>query len=425
MSKIERLRGFKDYYPEDMQKREEIFSIMRKTAQNFGFLPIDYPSLEMLEIYRIKSGDELVGQTYNFRDKSNREITLIPEATPSTMRMLVSRKGLVKPVKWYNIPKLWRYEEPQSGRNREHYQFNADYFGETGMEIDAELIALACEILNRLGLKGMYVVRVNHRKLMEKILSGLGSENIQSSISTIDHFRKESIEVIGNKLHNDGITGDNLNRLLIFLSKSYPMKNIRDSMRELGLELSEDIDFLRMISTVEFLSRNGYENIVYDPSTVRGLSYYTGIVFEGFDFDGKFRSIFGGGRYDNLSQLFDGQEIPAVGFGMGDAVLENLLKEKNLWKVHNIDSSYFVIGIGRGGKEQAANVLYSLRKNGKTAVMENSDRNISNSLKHASAMNFTHAIMIGEKELMEGSLTVKNLISGEQRKISNSELNEL
>ena len=425
MSKIERLRGFKDYYPEDMQKREEIFSIMRNAAKNFGFVPIDYPSLEMLEIYRIKSGDELVGQTYNFKDKSNREITLIPEATPSTMRMLVSRKDLVKPIKWYNIPKLWRYEEPQSGRNREHYQFNADYFGETGIEIDAELIALACETLNRMGLKGMYVVRVNHRKLMEKILSKLGCVNIQSSISTIDHFRKESIETIGNKLRDDGVVDDNLNRLLNFLSKSYPVSEIQNSIKDLGLDLLEDEDFLRMISTVEFLFKNGYEDIVYDPSTVRGLSYYTGIVFEGFDVDGKFRSIFGGGRYDNLSQLFEGQEIPAVGFGMGDAVLENLLKEKNLWKVDNGHSSYFLVGMGREGKNKAANLLYKLRRNGKTAVMENSERNISNSLKHASSMNFTHAIIIGEKELAERSLTIKNLINGEQKKIGENELDEL
>jgi histidyl-tRNA synthetase len=203
------------------------------------------------------------------------------------------------------------------------------------------------------------------------------------------------------------------------------VSEIQNSIKDLGLDLLEDEDFLRMISTVEFLFKNGYEDIVYDPSTVRGLSYYTGIVFEGFDVDGKFRSIFGGGRYDNLSQLFEGQEIPAIGFGMGDAVLENLLKEKNLWKVDNEHSSYFLVGMGREGKIKAANLLYQLRRSGKTAVMENSERNISNSLKHASSMNFTHAIIIGEKELAERSLTIKNLINGEQKKIGENELEEL
>ncbi len=425
MSKIEKLRGFKDYYPEDMQKREQIFSIMRETARNFGFLPIDYPSIELLEIYKIKSGDELLKQTYNFRDKSNREVTLIPEATPSTMRMLVARKDLIKPVKWYNIPKLWRYEEPQSGRNREHYQFNVDYFGETGVEVDVEVIALACETLDRLGLKNMYTVRINDRNLMEKILTKIGSQNIPSSISVIDHFRKESVESIKEKLAREGINGENLEKFIEFLSRSYPLSDIDEAFDKIGLELLNDRDYKEMRSELQSIYDKGYENVVYDPSTVRGLSYYTGIVFEGFDNEGKFRSIFGGGRYDRLSSLFEGQETPAVGFGMGDAVLENLLREKGLWQVENTEVSYFVIGMGKEGKKRAGNILYDLRRMKKTASMENSDRNISNSLKHASSMNFSHAIIVGEKELQENSITVKNLNSGEQKMLSLNNLSEL
>ncbi|MHB1439522.1 MAG: histidine--tRNA ligase [Cuniculiplasma sp.] len=425
MSKIEKLRGFKDYYPEDMEKREWIFQNMRKIAKNFGFQPIDYPSLEFLEMYRLKSGDELVNQTYSFTDKGNREITLIPEATPSTMRMLVARKDLLKPIKWYNIPKLWRYEEPQSGRNREHYQFNADYFGESGVFVNSEIISLACEVLNSMGLKNLYVVRVNHRKLMEAILERIGSIDVASDLSIIDHFRKESVEEISGKLEEHGIKGQKLKNLVSLLSKSYRAEEMEESLSLIDRDLLNESGYKELRETLNQLKDNGYENIVYDPATVRGLSYYTGIVFEGFDREGKFRSIFGGGRYDGLSELFQGPPIPAIGFGMGDAVLENILRENNCWESVNKDKTYFIIGIGMEGKKVANHILYDLRRKGRKVSMDYSDRNLTNSIKHASSMGFQYIILVGEKEMRNKSITLRDLASGEQKIIGMDNLGEI
>jgi histidyl-tRNA synthetase len=422
MEKFERLKGFKDYYPEDMEVREQIFFEMRQTARLFGFKPIDYPSLEMLDIYRVKSGDELISQTYNFIDKGDREITLIPEATPSTMRMLVARKDLGKPVKWYNIPKLWRYEEPQSGRNREHYQFNVDYFGEKGPHVDAEVISLGIQTLYNLGLEGKFEVRINNRILMERILLYMGSKEVRKAMSIIDRVKKESEEDVLQQLEENGIKKENLMNFMSFLKRKYNFSELNDIISTIDPSILESDSFKEMSETMEILIRNDFKDIVYDPSTVRGLSYYTGIVFEGFDKEGKYRSIFGGGRYDNLSQLFKGPEIFAVGFGMGDAVLENLMKSQNLWTNKNSKESYYIIGMGEKGYLEGEKLAFKLRKKGKVACLDHSPRNISNSLKHGANLMFQKAIIIGDREIENKIVTIKDLRSGEQKNIPTNEL---
>ncbi len=156
--KIERIKGFRDHYPEDMEIRYSVFTRITNVAENFGYQRIDFPSLEYLEMYKQKSGSELVSQTFSFTDKGGREVTMIPEATPSTVRLLTARKDIPRPVRWYSLPKVWRYEEPQEGRFREHYQFNADMFGLDSAEADSEIIGLAAQILDELGLSGKYQI---------------------------------------------------------------------------------------------------------------------------------------------------------------------------------------------------------------------------------------------------------------------------
>ena len=415
---IDRLKGFRDFYPEDMEIRENIFSTMRERARVFGFRPIDYPSLELLEMFRLKSGDEILSQTYSFRDRGDREITLIPEATPSTVRMLVARKDLPRPVRWYNIPKLWRYEEPQSGRTREHVQMNADIFGDDSAVADADIIGLACSILNSLGLESRYEVRINERKIMEYILTESGSRNILSDMAVIDRFHKSDKEEIVSKLSANGMGSENAERMYDFLGRKYKINAIEEGIGEFFnfSDFREKIQ--RLERTGEILVDNGFRDVVFNPSTVRGLAYYTGIVFEGFDIQGKFRSIFGGGRYDNLSSLFSGIEIPAVGFGMGDAVLENLMRDLNLWKQKSKVRRYFIIGIGDAGNLAAVKMAFSLRDRGIQAVAHTGGKNLSNALKTASNLNFTHAVMIGSKEIEEKTCTVRDLASGEQKNVN-------
>lgn len=415
---IDRLKGFRDFYPEDMEIRENIFSTMRERARVFGFRPIDYPSLELLEMFRLKSGDEILSQTYSFRDRGDREITLIPEATPSTVRMLVARKDLPRPVRWYNIPKLWRYEEPQSGRTREHVQMNADIFGDDSAVADADIIGLACSILNSLGLESRYEVRINERKIMEYILTESGSRNILSDMAVIDRFHKSDKEEIVSKLSANGMGSENAERMYDFLGRKYKINAIEEGIGEFFKFSDFREKIQRLERTGEILVDNGFRDVVFNPSTVRGLAYYTGIVFEGFDIQGKFRSIFGGGRYDNLSSLFSGIEIPAVGFGMGDAVLENLMRDLNLWKQKSKVRRYYIIGIGDAGNLAAVKMAFSLRDRGIQAVAHTGGKNLSNALKTASNLNFTHAVMIGSKEIEEKNCTVRDLASGEQKNVN-------
>ncbi len=420
---IERLKGFRDFYPEDMIVREQIFSTMRRSAKLFGFMPIDYPSLESMELFRTKSGEELLSQTYSFTDRGKREVTLIPEATPSTVRLLGAKKNIPKPVKWYCIPKLWRYEEPQSGRTREHSQFNADIFGDASPIADAEIIGLACETLNSLGLKGSFEVRINHRQIMERILNSMGTRNITEGLNIIDRFRKETRERMIENLAGNLGSKENAEILMSFISEKVPASGADDRIREFFPNIHSEKFSENMSETVSALESWDYSDIVFDPATVRGLTYYTGIVFEGFDREGRYRSIFGGGRYDNLSTLITGQEMTAVGFGMGDAVLENLLREKNLWKIETGPNRYVIITIADEAQKFSLKLAGYLRARGIEAATSNTHKNLSNSLRSATANWYTHAIIIGKKEMESGKATVRNLSTGEQKEMDTADMN--
>ena len=188
--KIKKLRGFRELYPEEMEARAIIFKKMKEISRNFNFKEIDTPSVEPLDLFKMKSGEEIVSQTFSFIDKGNREITLVPEITPIVARMVAQRKNMIKPIKWYSIPKLWRYEEPQSGRLREFYQYNADIFGISGVEADAEIIALSQAILESLGLRDKYIMRISDRLLMEEILKNFKIKEVGSALRLIDRMEK-------------------------------------------------------------------------------------------------------------------------------------------------------------------------------------------------------------------------------------------
>ena len=211
---------------------------------------------------------------------------------------------------------------------------------------------------------------------------------------------------------------ENAERMYDFLGRKYKINAIEEGIGEFFKFSDFREKIQRLERTGEILVDNGFRDVVFNPSTVRGLAYYTGIVFEGFDIQGKFRSIFGGGRYDNLSSLFSGIEIPAVGFGMGDAVLENLMRDLDLWKQKSKVRRYYIIGIGDAGNLAAVKMAFSLRDRGIQAVAHTGGKNLSNALKTASNLNFTHAVMIGSKEIEEKTCTVRDLASGEQKNVN-------
>lgn len=418
--KIERIKGFRDQYPEDMEPRKRLLEIAEDRAERFGFKKIDVPSLESLDLYRLKSGDELVSQTFSFTDRGGREVTMIPEFTPSVVRMLTSRKDIPRPVRWYGTPKLWRYEEPQAGRLREHIQFNADIFGPDTAEADAEVIGLAASILDSLGLGGEYEIRISNRQLTEYVLKQLGVSNTEKAFQVIDKFRKVERDDFLSSLVEIGAEQSNAETLCKIVEESVDIEEL-PAFLEKHISVPKDNDFIRRtVETGKLVKSYTKSNVVYDLSIVRGLSYYTGIVFEAFDIKGEFRSILGGGRYNNLASLLSDQDIPAMGFGMGDAVIELLMKRTGKWNPPDHGSMYYLAVLGSGAKSYAFELANEVRKK-KTAVMELSARGLSAQLKSAASMGCSFAIIIGDKERSEGKITVRDLNTGDQSSMSRVE----
>jgi histidyl-tRNA synthetase len=412
--KAERIKGFRDQYPEEMEPRKRMFTVAETTAELFGFGRIDYPSLEYLDLYRIKSGEELLNQTFSFTDRGGREVTMLPEATPSTVRLLTSRKDIPRPVRWYSLPKIWRYEEPQSGRLREHFQFNADVFGVDTPEADAEIINLAGSILTNLGLDTAFSIHINDRVIMDGILKYLGVENTDRVFTIIDRFRKTTRDDFLLLLKENGVSEKSADILLKLVETPFEIGELRSKISEItgksGI-LSDRVD--RLTKTCDIIRMYGKSNIMMDFSVIRGISYYTGIVFEAFDSLGQFRSILGGGRYDNLASMMSGQEIPAVGFGMGDVVLELLMKREGKWEDNRKEYTYALCFMG-DTLQYAMEVAEKIRKNGIICAMELSSRGLSQQIRSAEAQGFRYVLIIGEKEKERGTLTVRDLKESSQ-----------
>ncbi|MCL4335493.1 MAG: histidine--tRNA ligase [Candidatus Thermoplasmatota archaeon] len=419
---MERLKGFRDIYPEDAEERKLIFSTAEKCSEAFGFKKIEFPSLELLDLYRIKSGSDLLNQTFSFVDKGGREVTLTPEATPSVVRMLVSRKDIRMPAKWYSFQRYWRYEDPQSGRQREFYQYNADIFGTESPESDAEIIGLACFILDSLGLAGKYRMQVNDRILMESILSNYGLNDPMSAFPVVDKIKKIPPDEALDSLVSLGISREKVEDLYSILGETYSLENGSFPKLLESIPVFKE-RYARIKSTMNLLHFYTSSPVVLDLSVVRGLGYYTGIVFEAFDTGGTYRSILGGGRYDGLATLMSGRRIPAVGFGMGDVILEILMKENSLAKNH-LQQGITVCYTSHSIYTYAIDVTMKLRSMGFRTDIIISEKSLSAQLKQAS-FDSSHAIILGENELNDKAITVRNLHSGEQRTIKVSEIEKL
>lgn len=327
------LPGFRDFYPEQFADRAHVMRAWREVARRYAFMEYDGPPLESLDLYKAKSGDEIVGQLYNFVDKGGREVALRPEMTPTFARMVAARaNSLRKPTRWYSTPQLFRYERQQKGRLREHYQLNVDIVGEASATADAELVACAIDICRELGLAATdVVVRVSDRRVLQGYLVALGiAESAYDSVlAVIDKLARQPREISAEKLAGAGLNTDQVAAILDI--ERATLDTVAAAMRATSAPGLEHVDELRdFISYVAVLVPDGASWIRFDMSIVRGLAYYTGIVFELFDRSGEFRAICGGGRYDNLLEAVGGPPMPALGFGMGDVVLTELLRTRGL-----------------------------------------------------------------------------------------------
>jgi histidyl-tRNA synthetase len=325
------LPGFRDFYPEEFAERAHILGVWRDVARRFAFVEYDGPPLEPLELYTRKSGDEIVGQLYNFTDKGDREIALRPEMTPTFARMVAAKaNALRKPVRWFSVPQLFRYERQQKGRLREHFQLNVDIVGETSVSADAELLAVALEIMRAFGLTPDDVVaRVSDRRLLTGLLTslGVGQADMAAVFAVIDKLDPQLPAISNERLAALGMADDQIGELFALL-ETRSLTALRERHVR-SVAVAERLDELERY--FEYLTRLDVAQWArLDMTVVRGLAYYTGIVFELFDAHGEFRAICGGGRYDDLLKALGGVDLPALGFGMGDVVLGVLLEARGL-----------------------------------------------------------------------------------------------
>lgn len=332
---MERLPGFRDFYPEPLphtdvwsaDARQYIFDQWRIVAKRYGFREYDGPPLEPLELFTTKSGEEIVGQLYNFTDKGDRAISLRPEMTPTLARMVAAHeRNYKKPIKWFAIPQLFRYERQQKGRLREHFQFNADLIGETDPAADAELIALVIDTLRAFGLTAEdFVIRLSSRNAWQDFFKQGGGDSLHEYdfFQIIDKLERTAPDETEKKL---SVMGFSYNQVNAFIEAGAP---------------SAELDLI-----LKNLAARGLKDYVkVDYRVIRGLAYYTGVVFEAFDRKGEFRAIAGGGRYNNLVKLISGGKVdlPALGFGMGDVVLLELLKARGLLPQFDSQMNVFVL----------------------------------------------------------------------------------
>jgi histidyl-tRNA synthetase len=353
---MERLPGFRDFYPEPLphqdvwsaDARQHIFDKWRGTARRYGFREYDGPPLEPLELFTTKSGEEIVGQLYNFVDKGERAISLRPEMTPTLARMVAAHeRNYKKPIKWFALPQLFRYERQQKGRLREHFQFNADILGETDPAADAELIALLIDTLRSFGLTNEdFVIRLSSRNAWHDFFKSGGGDMTHeyAFYQIVDKLEREAPEHSDEKLRALGFSLEGVNA---FIEKGQPtveLQSILDNLAARGLR-----DFVKI-----------------DYHVIRGLAYYTGVVFEAFDRKGEFRAIAGGGRYDNLVELISNGKVslPALGFGMGDVVLLELLKARKLLPSFDANVDVYVLIEDEGLRAPSLKLIQDLRTQG-------------------------------------------------------------
>ncbi|MFZ9898070.1 MAG: histidine--tRNA ligase [Gemmatimonadaceae bacterium] len=350
------LPGFRDFYPDELARRAHIFQAWRAVARRYAFVEYDGPPLEPLDLYTRKSGDEIVAQLYNFTDKGGREVALRPEMTPTFARMVGARaNALRKPVRWFSIPQLFRYERAQRGRLREHYQLNVDIVGESSEVADAELLGAAIDIMRELGLTAVDVrARVSDRRLLGGILTTLGvtEAQIPAVYAVVDKIARQPREVSAEKLTAAGLTPTQVERVL-GLAAGTTFDAVRAEFGAAPAAAEHVERFGRYLEHLEALGFGAWVDL--DLSIVRGLAYYTGIVFELFDAKGELRAICGGGRYDTLLKSLGGTDLPALGFGMGDVVLGELLADRGLFPAPGADGAdlYLVAGNGAVGRPYA------------------------------------------------------------------------
>ena len=417
MTTLQPVKGTRDFYPEEFRLRNWVFEIWRETSRQFGFMEYDTCVLESEELYIRKAGDEITEQLYSFEDKGGRRIALRPEMTPSLARLVLQRqRSLNFPLKWFSIPQCFRYERMTRGRKREHYQWNLDLIGEADSLAEVEVISALLTSLEAMGLTAEHVeLRINDRAILNGLLAHLGvaEEQHMAAMVIIDKREKVTPEAMDKMLSDLGLTKSQITKLNSFFEAA--PKGLPAVRKKLGkfADTTRNLEEL-----VNLLGQVGFgDYLTVDCSVVRGLSYYTGTVFELRDRRGKLRAICGGGRYDSLLSAYGGDAMPAVGFGFGDVVIVELLSDLGLLPEFTQELDYVVIPFSREQAVKALEVGRSLRRSGFRVDVDMTFRKLKRALNRADELGASKAVLLFPDELERGMVKVRDLANRTEQEI--------
>ncbi len=413
-TKIEPLKGTRDFYPDKMRWRNWLFNICRDISMRYGYEEFDGPFLEPFELFAAKSGEELVNdQSYTFVTRGGDKVVIRPEMTPTLARMVAAKQmELRKPIRWFTIPNVWRHERPGRGRKREFYQYNVDILGVDSIDADAEILAVVIDILKAVGMDSADIkVRVSNRYYLEELLRSL---NIDFSLKDKIYYEIDRLEKLGPEKFRANL-----------LEAGLPEEAV--SGLETRLHNRDFSGFKPLEELWEKATQYGYADMLeFDPSIVRGLLYYTGTVFEVWDASKKFtRAVMGGGRYDNLVNAVGGQPLPGVGIAFSDVTIEEMLTQ--LGKMPNLprELDVFVAQYSAAERPAALQVATRLRAAGFRTEVNLLDTKLDKQLKAASSSGARYAVILAPAELEKGEVNVKDLLNREQSTVPIERLTEI
>lgn len=422
MVKIQRVKGTRDLLPEDMIKRRYVFERIREVFEAYGFKEILTPTFEYTKLFELRSGEEVVEQLYAFEDKGGRNLSLRPDLTSSVARLFVNAfQTAPKPIKWYYITNMFRYEEPQSGRLREFWQAGVELIGSSNIEADAEVIALLIESYLSTGLKE-FTVNVGDRILLDEFAKMLGVKDDIGLMRLIDKKDKMERGEFVKALQEFGLNEEGINKVFTLIELKGKPDDVLPKARELFTSEIAKEELKKIEELFELLKAYGIEDYaLIDFGIARGFDYYTSIVFEAIaDNDLGIGSIGGGGRYDNLIEVFGGKPTPATGFAIGIERLIPILESKGLLPEFKVGSDVFVAYIGKEleTKKKAIEVTQTLRKANIKAEYDIQGRKLRKALDYANSIEVKVAIILGKRDLAEGKVTIRDMESGEQKQVA-------
>jgi histidyl-tRNA synthetase len=417
-------KGARDFYPEDKRLQKYIFNRLRQAVELYGYEEYDTPILEPLEIFASKTCEEIVKeQTYLFEDRAGRKVVIRPEMTPSVSRLVAGRRQeLAYPLRWYSIPNLWRYERPQKGRLREHWQLNVDIFGVADTSAEVEMMLLVNSIFQTFNAKpDMFDIRINSRQLTNYLLEdylGLNQKTANMIGKLIDKLHKlertEFINKLDEALNDKQRAAGVPEKLLALLEVK--------SLKSLPAEVQAQAAVADIESVLVSLGKAGISNARFDITLMRGFDYYTGIVFEVYDTNPENnRSMLGGGRYDGLVGLFGAEAVPTVGFGWGDVTLANFLELHHLTPDLKSETEISLVLAGLPA-EAGQQIADNLRSQGINTAVDISGRKLGDQIKSAAKKGHTYVLVAGEDELKNQRFNLKNLVDGQEKQLSVGEL---